>query len=309
MLCDIQKKFHGIAFDVISKKKSSYIYSMLPRSLLISLLFFAKVHFYEGCSSNDDKKYSSPDNYDINNPVKINLPVGLDEISGLSYYPKDSSVFAIVDEDGILFKISLNGNNSIKEWRFDKKHDFEDIVMHDSTFYILISNGDIESLKFIGDSIYKTKSEFPNAGKKTNEFEALYYDDASGLSMMCKNCEDDGKKVVSVLGYLPDSSTYKTLFTIDVKAIAKSIGEDKLHFKPSAAAINPVNNELFILSSVNKLLVVADKNGVMKKVYPLNPDMFNQPEGITFTPKGDLIISNELGEKSAATLLIFKRKK
>lgn len=275
---------------------------------MVILLVLLKFHNYAGCAP--DKKASlSPPGYDLNNPVKIALPLSLDEISGLSYYPKDSSVFAIIDEDGILFKIYLNGSGTIKEWRFDKKHDYEDVVLHDSTFYVLISNGDIETLKFKGDSIFKTKSAFPNAGKKTNEFETLYYDDTLGLAMICKNCEADGKKAVSVLGYSPESSDYKTLFSIDVQPIAKSIGEAKLHFKPSAAAINPVTNELYILASVNKLLVVADRNGKIKNAYPLDSEIFNQPEGITFTPTGDLIISNERGEEDAATILVFKPKK
>jgi uncharacterized protein YjiK len=94
-----------------------------------------------------------------------------------------------------------------------------------------------------------------------------------------------------------------------VRSIAEKIGENKLHFKPSAAAVNPITNELYILASVNKLLVVADRNGKVKDVYPLDPVTFNQPEGITFTPWGDLLISNEKGEKDAATILIFKPKK
>jgi hypothetical protein len=192
------------------------------------------------------------------------------------------------------------------QWRYDKKHDFEDIVMHDNTFYLLISNGEIETLKFQGDSITKTKSTFPDADKNTNEFETLYYDDSLGLVMMCKKCEEDKKKVVTAFACKPDSSDYNVAFQIDVKPIIIKTGDDKLHFKPSAAAINPITNELYILASVNKLLVVADRNGKVKDVYTLDPTTFNQPEGITFTPSGDLLISNEKGDEDAATLLIFK---
>lgn len=282
---------------------------MFNSKLLIILLVLLKFHNYSGCAP-DKKNSASPPGYDLNDPVKISLPSALDEISGIFYYPKDSSVFAEIDEDGLLFKIYLNGSGTIRQWRFDKKHDFEDILMHDSTFYILISNGDIESLKFNGDSIIKYKSKFPNAGKKINEFETLYYDDSLGLVMMCKDCEDDKKKIVTALGYKPDSSAYNPfLFTINVRPIAEKIGENKLHFKPSAAAVNPITNELYILASLNKLLVVADRNGKVKDVYPLDPVTFNQPEGITFTPWGDLLISNEKGEEHAATILIFKPKK
>lgn len=237
------------------------------------------------------------------------MPQSLDEISGVSYYPKDSSVFAIIDEDGMLFKISLNGNNKIQQWRFDKKHDFEDVVVHDSTFYVLISNGDIETLKFNGDSLKKNKSKYPDADKKTNEFETLYFDDVMGLVMMCKNCEEDKKKKITAFICNPDSSIYNVAYDMDVKSIAEKSGEEKFHFKPSAAAVNPLTNELYILASVNKLLVVADRKGTVKNVYQLDPVTFNQPEGITFTPWGDLIISNEKGETDNATILIFKPKK
>jgi uncharacterized protein YjiK len=66
---------------------------------------------------------------------------------------------------------------------------------------------------------------------------------------------------------------------------------------------------LYILASVNKLLVIADKKGNVKNVYTLDPATFNQPEGITFTPSGTLIISNEKGDEDNATLLIFKPQK
>ena len=48
-----------------------------------------------------------------------------------------------------------------------------------------------------------------------------------------------------------------------------------MKFKPSAAAINPLTHELFILASVNKMLVVADKNGNIKNVYPLDHQYTN----------------------------------
>ena len=283
---------------------------MHTKHLLVLLFFFAKFHNYSGCSSSGDKnKFTSPELYDLNTPYKMELPSGLNEISGISYYPKDSSVFAEIDEDGILFKIFLNQNKKILQWRFDKKHDFEDIVMHDSLFYLLISNGDIETVKFEKDSILTDKLKFPDADKKTNEFETLYWDDDyKKLVMLCKDCEDDKKKIVSAWGI--DSSTYSSsLYSIDVKPVAQKIGEDKLHLKPSAAAINPLTNELYILCSVNKLLVVTDRKGNFKNVYQLDPEIYKQPEGITFTPWGDLLISNEAGEEGSADILIFKPKK
>ena len=250
--------------------------------------------------------------YDLANPVILKLPEGLAEISGIVYYPKDTSVFAIEDEAGILYKISLNKKDQIQKWKFDKKHDFEDLALHDSIFYVLISNGDIESVRFgQGDSIITHTSAFPDASKKSNEFESMYYDDSlKQLVLLCKDCEDDSKKIISAWGYNDSSGIYSpSIFTIDAQAVAEKLGEEKIKLKPSAMAINPATNEFYILCSVNKLLLVTDRQGKFKELYTLDPAIYKQPEGIAFTPVGDMIISNESHETGLANILVIKNKK
>ncbi len=99
-------------------------------------------------------------------------------------------------------------------------------------------------------------------------------------------------------------------FPLMYRPVAKKIGEKELKLKPSAAAINPLTNDVWILSAVNQLLIVTDRKGNIKSVYTLNPTIFKQPEGIAFTPWGDLLISNEATDKyETSTLLIFKPQK
>ncbi|MEO7306455.1 MAG: SdiA-regulated domain-containing protein [Ferruginibacter sp.] len=266
--------------------------------------------FFLACNSKQPPSGGNS-RYDLLNPVVIKLPGELAEISGIVYYPKDTSVFAIEDEDGVFYKIYLNGNNQIKKWKFDKKHDYEDVVLHDSIFYVLISNGDIESLHFNGDSIVSNTFFFPDASKKTNEFESLYFDDSlRQLILLCKDCEDDNKKTVSAWGFSIDSQLYTpSVLTVDVQPLAEKLGELKMKLKPSATAINPVTNELYILSSISHLLVVTDRNGKFKEVFKLDPAIYKQAEGIAFTATGDMIISNESHETGVANILIIKNKK
>jgi len=80
-------------------------------------------------------------------------------------------------------------------------------------------------------------------------------------------------------------------------------------FKPAAASINPVTGDLYIVSSINKLLVTAGRDGVVKKVYNLDPKLFVQPEGITFSPSGNMFISNEAGPMKSANILFYQFKK
>ncbi|MEO8862591.1 MAG: SdiA-regulated domain-containing protein [Ginsengibacter sp.] len=287
---------------------------MLNRNILIFLFFFAKLHSYEGCASNKNKINLPCKEYDLNQPTVMKLGDNLTQISGISFYPKDSSVFAISDGSGSLFKIHNDNADMTVQWKFDDANDFEDIYVRDSSFYILASNGNIESLKFSpkGDTIYRTKSSFPGADKKKNEFESIYFDEAGRkLIMVCKSCEGDKKSAVSAWSFDPVSGAYSPAkFSLDVKSIAKRVEEDKLKLKPSAVAVNPSTKDLWILASENQLLVVTDTKGATKEVYTLDPRLFPQPEGIAFTPWGNLIISNEAGDKyGTATLLIFKPKK
>ena len=287
---------------------------MLYRNLIIILSAFVNILAFQGCAANKNKVNSSPKDYDLNNPAILYLNDALAEISGIYFYQRDSSVFAISDESGYLFKIHLNQNFITQRWKFDKTRDFEDLFYRDNIFYILESNGDIHTFQFSprGDTITTQTSLFPEGGKGKNEFESFYYDSArKSFVMICKDCKSDKKNTVSAWGYDPESNTFTpSVFTINVDLIAAKTGDKKLKFKPSAATINPLTGDLWILSAVNMLLVIADQNGNCKEAFRLNSGIFTQPEGITFTPSGDLIISDEAGSKyTPASLLIFKTKK
>src|ERR1700693_4418722 len=111
---------------------------MFPRNALLLLFFFAKFHNFEGCTTNKNKVNLPCKEYDLTHPYTVKLGDPLAEISGISFYPKDSSLFAISDENGNLYKIHLNKSKNIvtEKWKFDKPHDFEDVFLHDRSFYI-----------------------------------------------------------------------------------------------------------------------------------------------------------------------------
>ena len=258
-----------------------------------------------GCDHIQDKKYKSPVGYDLRNPIVFKLPLELDEISGIAFHKIDTSVLAINDEFGMLYKVYLNNPKRLEKWKFSNGADFEDMVLLDSIFYVLKSNGDIITFKFDADSILLVENQFP-AGSE-NEFEILYYDSVfHRIMLICKDCELDKKKTLSTYSYDPWTLEYAIdSFKIDVLRIAAMAGEEKMKFKPSAAGIHPVTGELYIISSVNKLLVVADRVGNAKEVYKIDPRLFKQPEGLSFTPKGTLIISNESADVGVANLMVF----
>lgn len=279
---------------------------MYRKTVLIYVLLLATALC--GCEDtfSKPKKYKNIAGYALEKPFKVSLPLELEEISGVVYHAEDSSVFAINDEKGWLYKIYPNHPQNTEKWKFHSGEDFEDLYVMDSTFYILQSDGDIYECKFnSNNSVVVQINTFP-FGK--SEFESIYYDTSlQKLMIICKNCESDKKKALSVFTFDPTTNKYDFApFSIDVKKAAKSLGEKSMKFKPSAAAIHPITGDLYIISAINNLLLITDKFGNMKDAVEIDPAIFKQPEGICFTPSGTMIISNEAGGVGLGNLLIFK---
>jgi uncharacterized protein YjiK len=76
----------------------------------------------------------------------------------------------------------------------------------------------------------------------------------------------------------------------DVQDILK---DGRVEFKPSAAAIHPIEKRLYILSSAGLLLVIADTKGKVQEAYRLKPNFYPQAEGIAFASNGDMFVTNE----------------
>jgi hypothetical protein len=174
---------------------------------------------------------------------------------------------------------------------------------------MLVSTGTVVQVQ-TKDSTFNTK-EFILPGSK-NEFEAMYLGaDGHSLILLCKDCNHEKDEIRNAYRFDLATNTFDTepAYILNIGDIKKILNDEKAEFKPSAAGINPIDGKLYIVASVGKLLVIADKNtGKPEQAIRLDPAMYNQPEGMTFAPNGDLYISNEGGE-GIATVLKFVYKK
>ena len=263
---------------------------------------------YNSCQSIGNNM-RSPAGYDLNKPEVINLTKKIDQISGIAYSANDNSLYAIDDDNGDVYNIPITEHPEIKKWRFGKKADYEDLVMTDTMFYILESHGKIISFS----------KSFPITQVKEdtitldgfNEFEALYYDPAANrMIMICKECKNDDKEVVSAYRFNPLLHSFSdTMLKLQRKNIEAITNEKTGRIKISGGSVNPITGEVFLVSSVNKLLIITDKDLEVKDAYDLERSEFEHPEGICFAPDGTLFVSNEATEETKANILIFKRKK
>lgn len=277
---------------------------------LKSVCLLLTVVAIQSCASQEKAKSSNPAGFNLRKPVKYTMPETLLEISGIMFMNgRPEPVYAVQDEEGALYHLRL-GEKTAQKVQFEKKGDYEDLTNINETVVVLRSDGTLFSFPYKGI----TEKDLP-VRKWTGlvpeeEYEGLFADQGSRqLYLLCKSCKTDkGNNTLS--GYvlrMDQSGTIETQnkFIIQTDEIAALTGQKKLNFKPSALAINPTTGEWYILSSVNKLLVIADKNWKVKEVHPLDPGTFNQPEGMAFDTKGNLYISNEGDKTQNGSVLMF----
>lgn len=243
--------------------------------------------------------------YDLEHPEILLLPTALNEISGLYFYEKDTSLFAIVDEDGFLYKIFPKHPEQILRWKFAGPGDYEDLVLVGGIFYILRSDGALFAADIAtGGNVKSTLYEAPEKG---NEFESIYYDEQRGMLMLvCKDCDRDNKQTITSYGFSLATKQYQpATLVMDANHIAGIVGQNKIKFKPSAGTLNPFTNQVMLVSAINSLLVVADKNGGVLQAYPLPAALYKQPEGIAVGSDRTLYISNEWAKKGTANILVM----
>jgi len=266
--------------------------------------------------------------YDIYNPTeKFVLKDALREISGLTYY-NANSLLCINDEKGIVYKYHLNKKEVTKKYHFEKSGDYEGLEMVDSLVYVLRSDGKVFKINNLRGKNTNTikRSTILNAG---NDTEGLGYDASSNsLLIACKGNPARGNKYLGkrvIYKYSLDKNELidTPYLFIDQGQIRKILefngyarfsvklfenlnpAEGDITFQPSAVAVHPITNNIYVLGSVGKLLLVLNSEGEIQAVVKLKRKIFRQPEGICFAPDGTMFISNE-GKGSKANILQFK---
>jgi hypothetical protein len=295
------------------------------------ILLFSLLNIFIHDDQHD--KYSPktlvPINYNLSSPdKKYVLPDILKEISGISGTDA-SSIACIQDENGILFIYDLIKSQIKKQFTFYQNGDYEGIARADKTVYILRSDGMLFGIT--DNQSENSAPDFFSTAIPSEDNEGLCFDQMANRLLIApkyntrEESENKNNRFIYSFDLKSKKLNGKPAFVFDLSAIKKFALDNKIkvpmksgkkgdksepdiEFRISAIGIHPISNRLFILSGIEKLFFVFDMKGEIEYIESLDPELFAQPEGITFLKNGDMLISNE-GRNSKPAILRFNYNK
>ena len=286
-------------------------------------------------SLHEDTVYSTdsiPDAflYDLDAPsATFGLPAVLEEISALAISTDSRRLYAVQDEAGVIFELSPTEGKIVGRYPFHKDGDYEGIAMVGDTVYVLKSTGTLYRVTGLGTPQQQRTKYKTDLLSRANDTEGLTYDAARHrLLIACKSKPGNGDlRTKAIYSFDLASRTYEPTpaYTLSLDSIRRYIDlspavrriekvrnfftndNGTLTFSPSSIAIHPTTGDIYLLSSVGKLLVVINPAGQVLHISKLDKRIHRQPEGMTFDRYGNLYISNE-AKDATAKLHVFRRR-
>jgi uncharacterized protein YjiK len=269
--------------------------------------------------------------YDLNAPnSSFELDLSLREISGLTTSPKAENLAAIQDEKGQLFYVNKKSGKVTPSVIFAEDGDFEGIEFVGDTLWVVKSKGKLFKLWNLDKTPYDMATFKIESLKKAN-IEGLGYDAKNHRLLLAQKGEKtDEATTRSILAFDLKNQTpsVSKVFDIGLKDFQAFLSDKKekryqhlvddyvhnplangVDFGPSGVAIHPISGNMFIISSINKVLIVLSPQGKILEMVKLDKNRFVQPEGICFDPDGTMYISSEAKDDPKGKLFVFKQQK
>lgn len=257
------------------------------------------------------------------------LPAVLNEISGISL-AGDGRLACVQDEQGIIFIFNPRTGEIEKEIAFGGPGDYEDITVIGEDAWVVRSDGRLFHVSgFLEDGKLAVK-EHPTVLSEENNVEGLAYDPVTGkLLVACKDMpfhdgrKGEGQRAVYSFDMGSDRMDQDPVLLIHTDTVMAyrqgdhqtGAGEDQYEkavdkkrdkvFKPSGIAVHPKTNDIYVIASAGKLLLVISRTGEILALVGLGKDLMPQPEGICFGLDESLFISSE-GEGREGRILKFR---
>lgn len=279
------------------------------------LIFFCLAYVF--CIHLDAQDEHFPEPYDWEHPaLSLELSEDLAEVSGLSNIPNSPYLYAVQDEDGILYLLDRETGRTVQQIPFWKEGDYEGIELIDGVVYVVKSTGTVYRVTAAGTTD-QTVEKYNGFLGSDNDIEGLGYDPAKGqLLLACKAepGEDiDPNRYKAIYGFDLATSSFieEPLLLLDRNAVDAYLSvckqgphhhklcdifsreKEDFDLTPAAMAVHPLTGHYYLTSAKGNLLLIIDPSGAILHIDKLPKQLHRQPEGLCFDEQGNLYISNE----------------
>jgi hypothetical protein len=234
------------------------------------------------------------------------VPGVLKEISGIVYLGPDRFA-SVQDEIGSVYIYNTAEEKIEREIPFGKGGDYEDLAVAGNSIFVLEAGGTLHEIAGYMDQSPKIR-EYDGTPPDLDSEGLWFSQDSNRLLIAVKESKSKEKDLPpSVYAFnLQTRRMAKDLvyeLGTDDPVFKESGGKDQGgRFKPSAIAVHPVTGEIYLLEGVKPRLLILDAAGNPRKLYRLPKDI-KQPEGLAFSPDGQLYMCSEGTKKLPGTIV------
>lgn len=240
---------------------------------------------------------------------KWEMPEILKEVSGIAYLSPNR--FACVqDETGTVFIYNTQSAKIEKEIPFAGAGDYEGLAIVNKAAYVVQSDGKITEISDIEKAKPEVKTYTTSLTAEQN-IEGICYDKKQNrLLLAIKGAEAAGENFKGIYAFDLQSKKLaeNPVIKIDLTDTAfKEFSGKKLTnaIQPSEINVHPLTGDIYLTEATKPKILILNSDGKIKNLYHLPSSEFSQPEGIAFSPQGELFISNE-GKKESGNILKVK---
>src|SRR5689334_11927922 len=240
------------------------------------------------------------------------LPLILKNISAIDYI-SPNKMACLQDEVGSIYILNLDSGAIEKEYPFGPPGNYKGLVLLNNNAYVACADGRIIEIKNY-KSEKREATEYGTHLTIEEEVNGLCYDKKNKrLLVTIKRTEDGNQLYKEIYAFsLADKRMLaKPAIKIDLRERAFNNVQPRnmqTVFQPSDIDINPLTGLLYIVDGTRVQLLRMKMNEKIKDVTELGREKFIQPEGITFTPSGELFIASKGVREEPGMLFQIKLK-
>lgn len=249
--------------------------------------------------------------YDLFHPAAVHpLSPAYVELSALT--DVDSSTVAFVqDELATIFHFSMRTGKVERTLPFGAPGDMEGLTRVGVEYFALRSDGLIYRLREESGRLITLDTIRLNVPNRN--IEGLGYDERYQRILIspkdiAKGPDHDERLLYAMDARAPNGRTEVVLrldlndlvaqakargVALPLRITPKGVTVPGLKLRYSSVALHPFTDHYYLLSAVDRTLLVVDRKGVLVDLKQLDATLLPKPEGITFLPSGDLVLSSE----------------